>query len=92
MMTYVEFRTCSPAAFTGAHGKLETCGQTAGRRSTYVEVLCVDLAVLGKIEVFLGHEYTLTKEVLVDLLAVGFWDKPEALSQPRNFFDLEMQR
>ena len=32
--------------------------------------------MLGQVEVFLSHEHTLTKEVLVDLLSISFWDKP----------------
>jgi hypothetical protein len=32
--------------------------------------------MLGKVEVLLSHEYTLAEEVLVDLLAVSFGDKP----------------
>jgi len=32
--------------------------------------------VLGKIVVLLSHEYSLLKEVLVDLLAIGLGDKP----------------
>ena len=32
--------------------------------------------MLGQIEVLFGHEYAFTEEVLVDLLAVGFGDKP----------------
>jgi hypothetical protein len=32
--------------------------------------------MFGEVEVFLGHEDTLTKEVLVDLLAVRLWDEP----------------
>ena len=32
--------------------------------------------MLGQVEVFLSHEHALTKEVLVDLLSVSFWDKP----------------
>jgi hypothetical protein len=39
--------------------------------------------MLGKVEVLLSHEYTLAEEVLVDLLAVSFGDKPgrEALAE-----------
>jgi len=32
--------------------------------------------VFGEIEIFLGHEHSLTEEILVDLLAVGFGDEP----------------
>lgn len=39
------------------------------------EVLGVDVAVLWKVEVLLGHEYALTEEVLVDFLAVCLWDE-----------------
>lgn len=44
---------------------------------TYEEVLGVDVSVLGKIVVLLGHEYTLLEEVLVDLLAIGLGNKPD---------------
>jgi len=40
-----------------------------------VEVLGIDVAVLGEVVVLLGHEHTLTEEVLVDLLAIGLGDK-----------------
>ena len=33
--------------------------------------------MLGKVEVLLSHEYTLAEEVLVDLLAVSFGNKPD---------------
>lgn len=46
------------------------------RNSTYEEVLGVDVRVLGKVVVLLSHEHTLLEEVLVDLLAIGLWDKP----------------
>jgi hypothetical protein len=41
----------------------------------HVEVLGVNVAMLGKVEVLLGHEHTLAEEVLVDLLAVVLGDK-----------------
>jgi hypothetical protein len=41
-----------------------------------IEVLGVDVVVLWEVVVLLGDEDTLTEEVLVDLLAVGLWDKP----------------
>lgn len=53
----------------------------SGRERAYEEVLGVDIAVLGEVEVLLGHEYTLLEEVLVDFLAVGFGDKPGIISQ-----------
>lgn len=43
---------------------------------SYVEVLGINVRVLGKVVVLLSHEYTLLEEVLVDLLSVGLWDKP----------------
>ena len=43
---------------------------------SYVEVLGVDLAVLG-LEFLLRNEHALTEEVLVDELAVGLGDQPE---------------
>lgn len=46
------------------------------RWATYKEVLGVNVRVLGKVEVLLGHEHTLLEEVLVDLLAVGLGNKP----------------
>lgn len=42
----------------------------------HVEVLGVDVVVLGEVEVLLGDEYTLAEEVLVDLLSVGLGDEP----------------
>jgi hypothetical protein len=42
----------------------------------YVEVLGVNLLVLGKVEVLLGDENSLTEEVLVDELTVGLGNKP----------------
>lgn len=42
----------------------------------HVEVLGVNLVVLRGIVVLLGHQDTLTEEVLVDLLAVGLGDEP----------------
>ena len=50
----------------------------------YVEVLRVDLAVLGEIEVLLRDEHALAEEVLVDLLAVGLGDEPGAASVPAD--------
>lgn len=44
--------------------------------SAYEEVLDIEILVLGKVVVLLGHEYTFSEEVLVDLLAVSLWDKP----------------
>lgn len=48
--------------------------------STYVEVLDINVAVLGQVVVLFGDEYTLLEEVLVDRLAVGFGDKPVRVS------------
>lgn len=42
-----------------------------------IEVLGVNVVVLGEVEVLLGDENTLAEEVLVDLLAVGLWDEPD---------------
>lgn len=42
----------------------------------HVEVLRVNVVVLGKVEVLLGDEHALAEEVLVDLLAVGLGDEP----------------
>jgi len=41
-----------------------------------VEVLGVNVVVLGKVVVLLCDEHTLTEEVLVDLLSVGLGNKP----------------
>ena len=41
------------------------------------KVLGVNLLVLGEVEVLLGHEDTLTEEVLVDELAVGLGNEPD---------------
>ena len=44
-----------------------------------VEVLGVDFAVLGLVEVLLGDEDALAEEVRVDRFAVGFGDQPGEL-------------
>ena len=41
----------------------------------YVEVLGIDVAMLGLVEVLFGNEHTLLEDILVDLLAIGFGDK-----------------
>jgi hypothetical protein len=41
-----------------------------------VEILGVDVVVLWEVVVFLCDEYTLTEEVLVDLLSVCLWNQP----------------
>ena len=43
---------------------------------TYVEVLGVNVTVLGKVEVLLGNEDTLAEEVLVNELAVRLGNEP----------------
>lgn len=53
-------------------------GRRIGGGGSYEEVLGVNLLVLGKVEVLLGDEDTLTEEVLVDELAVGLGNKPVA--------------
>ena len=40
-----------------------------------VQVGAVDLRVLGKVEVLLGHHDTLTEEVLVDRHTIYLWDQ-----------------
>lgn len=45
-------------------------------RYSYIEVLGVNVAMLGEVVVLLGHEHTLSEEVLVDLFAVCLGDKP----------------
>jgi hypothetical protein len=47
-----------------------------GAQSTYVEVLGVDLAVLGLVEVLFRDEHALLEEVLVDELAVSLGNQP----------------
>jgi hypothetical protein len=42
----------------------------------YEEILGVDLTMLGQVVVLLSHKHSFTEEILVDLLAVGFGDKP----------------
>lgn len=56
------------------------------RRITYVEVLGVNVTVLGLVEVLLGDEHTLAEEVLVDRLAVGLGNQPGALSVIARFW------
>lgn len=41
----------------------------------YVEVLGVDVAMLGLVEVLFGNEHTFLEDVLVNLLAIGFGNK-----------------
>jgi len=41
----------------------------------YVEVLGLDLLMLGKVIVLLCDDNALAEEVLVDLLAIRLWDK-----------------
>lgn len=47
--------------------------------ATYVEVLGLDLVMLGFVEILLRNEDALAEEVLMDLLAVGLRDKPETI-------------
>ena len=42
----------------------------------YVEVLCVDVAVFGEVEILLCDEDAFFENPFVDLLAVGFGDEP----------------
>ena len=56
--------------------------------TTDVEIFGVKLPVLWKIVIFLGHEHSLTEEILVDLLAVGFWNKPGISFSIRPFAKL----
>ena len=52
--------------------------------------------MLGEVEVLLGHEHALAKEVLVDLLAVSFRDKPRqemlAVSPSKSVYILTLLR
>ena len=50
----------------------------------YIEVLGLDLIMLGQVEVLLRNEHTLTEEVLVDLLAVRLWNQPSSKSVLRS--------
>ena len=50
----------------------------------YKEVLGVDLAMLGQVEVLLRNQHALTEQVLVDLLAVRLGDQPVSQYQYRN--------
>ena len=43
----------------------------------YIEVLGVDLAMLGQVEVFLRDQHSFAEDVLVDLLAVFLGDQPD---------------
>ena len=54
----------------------------------YEEILGVNLSMFGKVEVFLGHEHSLTEEILVDLLAISFWDEPEDMGQRESSFSI----
>ena len=47
-----------------------------GRLCPYEEILSVNVTMLGLVEVLLGHEHTLSEEVLVDLFAVCLWNEP----------------
>lgn len=44
---------------------------------TYIEVLGVNLLMFWEVEVFLGCCDSLSEEVLVDLLTICLWNKPE---------------
>lgn len=48
---------------------------------TYVEILGVDLAMLGLVEVLLRDHHTFAEEVLMDLFAIRLWDQPVILNQ-----------
>jgi hypothetical protein len=56
------------------------CDGAFSNLKAYIEILGVKFAVLGKVVVFLCHEHSLTEEILVDFLAVSFWDEPKVLS------------
>lgn len=45
-------------------------------KCTHIEILGVDLSVLGLVVVLLGDEHSLAEEVLVDLLAISLGDQP----------------
>jgi hypothetical protein len=45
--------------------------------------------MLGKVVVFLGHEHSFTEEILVDLLTISFWDKPEDIGQCEQLWGLD---
>jgi len=50
-----------------------------------VEVLCLNLLVLGEVVILLCDADALAEEVLVDLLAVSLWDKPVIVSYDSSF-------
>ena len=52
-------------------------GKLCGR--AYEEVLGVDLAMLGEVEILLRDEHALAEQILVDLLAVLLGDQPVQL-------------
>ena len=60
----------------GQHIWVEENTHFVSTERAYVEVLGVELSVLGKVVVFLCHEHSLPEEILVDLLAVGLGDEP----------------
>ena len=48
---------------------------------TYVEVLGVDLAMLGLVEVLLRDHHTFAEEVFMDLLAIRLGNQPSVMYQ-----------
>ena len=56
-----------------------------GGRKAYEKVLGVDLAVLGQVEIFLGHENSLAEEILVDLFSIGFGNEPRVRDRYVSF-------
>ena len=64
------------AGFDDLWDDCEHCDQGTELSSTYEEVLGIDIAMLGEVEVLLGHEHTLSEEVLVDLLSIRLGDEP----------------
>ena len=54
-----------------------------------VEILGVDVVVLWEIVVFLRDEYTLTEEVLVDLLSVCLWNQPRGMKLEAILFSVD---
>jgi len=54
-----------------------------------VEILGIDVVVLWEIVVFLRNEYTLTEEVLVDLLSVCLWNQPREMKLEANSISID---
>lgn len=47
-----------------------------GGRAAHVEILCVNVSMLGLVVILFGDEDAFAEEGFVDFLAVGFGDEP----------------